>query len=146
MVFFLFLTRLTVDWDKPRNLEFGLAQSSNPSQDLTLWDLVLGLWTGTWTQACQYYSTFFLHDIIDSLSKSTEGENQLALIDNGKKENDLVAVLVLARPTPCASQQCNVMLTSANLITSSHLLRSSLHKCTPHHKVFPIWPWVSVES
>lgn len=38
------------------------------------------------------------------------------------------------------------MLTSANLITSSHLLRSSLHKCTPHHKVLSIWPWVSAES
>ena len=37
------------------------------------------------------------------------------------------------------------MLTSANLITSSHLLRSSLHKCTPHHKVLSIWPWVSAE-
>lgn len=52
----------------------------------------------------EYYSTFFLHDIIDSLSKSTEGENQIALIDKGKKENDLVAVLVLARPGPRASQ------------------------------------------
>ena len=41
---------------------------------------------------------------VDNLSKSTEGENQIALIDKGKKENDLVAVLVLARPSPRASQ------------------------------------------
>ena len=42
----------------------------------------------------EYYSTFFLYDIIDSLSKSTEGENQIALIDKGKKENDWHTVFV----------------------------------------------------